>query len=83
MAIMNYHLNSCLYLAKGTAEYVAIWNIDELFMPKLPHHTIMDVIRSAAAPPGSELSVDMVGARADWTGGRGWAVYCLTLVLGF
>eukprot|EP00341_Mesodinium_pulex_P011026 CAMPEP_0116924620 /NCGR_PEP_ID=MMETSP0467-20121206/23625_1 /TAXON_ID=283647 /ORGANISM="Mesodinium pulex, Strain SPMC105" /LENGTH=43 /DNA_ID= /DNA_START= /DNA_END= /DNA_ORIENTATION= len=43
----------------------------------------MDVIRSAAAPPGSELSVDMVGARADWTGGRGWAVYCLTLVLGF
>ena len=73
IAVMNYHLNSCLYLAKGTAHYVAVWNMDELFVPKPPHHTIMDVIRSASAPPGQDLHKDMVTSPSNWQGGPGWA----------
>ena len=73
MAVLSYHINSCLYLAKGTADFVGIWSMNELFIPALPHHTIMDVIRSASAPPGQDLHKDMVTSPSKWHGGPGWA----------
>lgn len=38
-------VNMCLYMAKGSADYVAIWDFDEFFIPKLPHNSILDVIK--------------------------------------
>jgi hypothetical protein len=55
---------------------LAVWDIDEYFIPKLPHHSIMDVIRAAESPkplvplPPSANPFDLVNT---WVGGRGWA----------
>jgi hypothetical protein len=70
------HVNMCLYLAKGVADYVAVWDTDEYFIPKPPHHTIMDVIRSAESPQPLQPfpnDTDVFALSANWKGGRGWA----------
>jgi hypothetical protein len=73
------YVNMCLYLTKGMVSYLAVWDIDEYFIPQLPHHTIMDVIRAAEAPkplkpfPSSvdpQSSGSIHSHRGD---GRGWA----------
>jgi hypothetical protein len=70
------YVNMCLYLTKGMVSYLAVWDIDEYFIPQLPHHTIMDVIRAAEAPkplvplPPSANPFELVNT---WIGGRGWA----------
>ena len=70
------HVNMCLYLSRGVADYVAVWDTDEYFIPRLPHHTIMDVIRSAEAPEPLQPfphDTDAFTMKTQWTGGRGWA----------
>ena len=46
--IRSLSINMCLYLSKGVADYVGVWDLDEFFIPKLPHNNIIDVISSAA-----------------------------------
>lgn len=70
------HVNMCLYLAKGVADYVAVWDTDEYFIPKLPHHSIIDVIRSAESPKPLKPfppDTDPFALSSNWKGGRGWA----------
>ena len=70
------YVNMCLYLTKGMVDYLAVWDIDEYFIPQLPHHSISDVIRAAEAPqpleplPPSSNPFELVNT---WRGGRGWA----------
>lgn len=55
-------VNMCLYLTKGVVDYLAIWDIDEYFIPKPPYNTILDVINAAEnvgrinKPPPSDMS---------------------------
>lgn len=67
--------NTCLYLAKGAADHLGVWDLNEYFVPRPPHSSVLDVVRAAAAPPGSNPSPsDVSGATAaSWVGGRGWA----------
>lgn len=41
-----FQVNMCTYFAKGVADYVGIWDIDEFFIPKGKFNTIIDVIKS-------------------------------------
>ena len=75
-----FYVNMCLYLTKGMVDYLAIWDIDEYFIPKLPHHTVMDVIHAQEAPAGGRGMTPLVEAESDawqltnsWKGGPGWA----------
>jgi hypothetical protein len=67
----------CLYLTKGMVDYLAIWDVDEYFIPMLPHHTLMDVIRAQEAPgpltPLVEAESDPWQLVNTWRGGPGWA----------
>ena len=69
-----FNVNMCLYYTKGVADYLAIWDIDEYFIPKPPHHSIMDVIRSAdSVAPLTPVVGDPFELFPKWKGGRGWA----------
>jgi hypothetical protein len=39
-------VNMHMYLSKGLADYVGVWDVDEFFIPKGKHKTILDVIKS-------------------------------------
>ena len=43
-------VNMCLYLSKGVADHVAIWDVDEFFIPKGKFTSLLDVIRHTEAP---------------------------------
>ena len=69
-------VNMCLYMSKGQADYVAIWDFDEFFIPKLPHNSIMDVIRHAEGNrpvplPVKGENIEMV--MQNWQKGPGLA----------
>jgi hypothetical protein len=71
-----FYVNMCLYLSKGLADYLAIWDTDEYFIPKPPNHSIMDVIRRADSQvPLTPLpsDVDPWAMVQTWKGGKGWA----------
>ena len=71
-----FYVNMCLFLSKGVADYLAIWDVDEYFIPKPPNYSIIDVIRRAdAADPLAPLpkDVDPWAMARDWKGGKGWA----------
>ena len=72
-----FYVNMCLYLTKGMVDYLAIWDVDEYFIPMLPHHTIMDVIRAQEASkpmiPLNESENDAWELTTSWKGGPGWA----------
>ena len=40
-------INTCLYLAKGMAEYVNVLDIDEFFIPQGKHYNYADVLQTA------------------------------------
>lgn len=67
-------VNMCTFLSKGVADYVAIWDVDEFFIPKGQYRNIIDVIEATepALPPldhsldASKLSdVEKMKARKD------------------
>lgn len=37
-------INSCLYIAKGNANYVGIWDVNDLFIPSNPKFTLVDIL---------------------------------------
>jgi hypothetical protein len=74
--LINFHLNSCLFLSKGTAEYMGIWDLNEVFIPRLPYSNIVEVIKSANPSNGVPLrpsNVSNIDSPAAWKGGPGWA----------
>ena len=44
-------VNTCLYLSKGLAEYVAVLDVDELFIPKGIHSSFFDVLKGVHSTP--------------------------------
>jgi hypothetical protein len=69
-----FNVNTCLYMAKGIVDYIAIWDVDEYFIPKPPHHSIMDVIRSADSYTAlTHVTGDPFQLGPVWKGGKGWA----------
>lgn len=74
--LINFHLNSCLFLSKGTADYIGVWDLNELFIPRLPYSNIMEVIVSSNPPVGTQLkpaNISNIASAVDWKGGPGWA----------
>ena len=69
-------INMCLYLSKGVADYVGVWDLDEFFIPRLPYNNMIDVIRSMESPvPISYPDMNGVFSSTSrtWKGGRGLA----------
>jgi hypothetical protein len=72
-------INSCLFYAKGMAEYVFILDLDEFFIPKGKNFNFLDVFNSIApkedlleyAPLGDK--VISVWREKAKSGGHGWA----------
>lgn len=75
LAIRNLQINNCLYLAKGMAEYLGVWDVNEYFLPQLPHHTIQDVINSVVFPFNFSLDPNNIlpSNVNNWKGGVGLA----------
>ena len=44
-------LKTCLYLSKGLAEYVAVLDVDEFFIPKGFHSSFLDVLEGVHSTP--------------------------------
>ena len=44
-------INSCLYLAKGNAMYIGIWDLDDFFIPSSPRTSLAQVLQGRAAAP--------------------------------
>jgi hypothetical protein len=69
----------CSYYAKGTADYVGVWDFDEFFQPRGQNKDLLDVINSVepakdALPFAHEprkTSLDVY--RAGWKPARGMA----------
>jgi hypothetical protein len=71
--------NLCTYMAKGMADYVALWDYDEFFIPKGTNKNIIDLVNSLDVPkneplkPMSPNGVDLIDLKTKWKGGRGYA----------
>jgi hypothetical protein len=75
-----------LFFAKGLADYLAVFDIDEFFIPGTNYHTIQAVIqavdvtdpaeKSRVLTPAIAASKYSPGNASSWRGGRGWAAYC-------
>ena len=76
------YVNMCLYLSKGVADYLAIWDIDEYFIPKFPHNSIMDVINAAENPnrlnPVYSKDIDTDQLLAYYSGNMGATEFSLS-----
>ena len=70
------HITQQLYLAKGVAEYVGIWDLDEFFIPRAPYNSILDVLKVVTSPvpltPWPNNS-NFISIFQNWHGGPGWA----------
>ena len=71
-------VNFCAYFSKGVADNVAVWDIDEFFIPKGENKNMLDLIDSSNSdgPLDSEVSRKFAGQEGQnsrWHGGRGWA----------
>jgi hypothetical protein len=69
-------VNFCVYYLKGLADYVAVWDNDEFFIPKGAVTNIVDLVE--ASEPPAPLSMHPEGSDRyermnTWEGGRGWA----------
>lgn len=78
LGIKLLHINFCTYHAKGVADYVALLDADEFFIPQLPHNTIPQVMSVLESPtPILPVSVhnqaDLKALQQGWKGGPGLA----------
>jgi hypothetical protein len=90
LTVRNLQIHSCLYLSKGMVRYVGVWDTNEYFIPRLPHHTIQDVINSVSLPSNhTPLPEDLrTSTVANWKGGVGFAdgdghPYCYLSLTGY
>ena len=68
--------NICLYLSRGSADYVTILDVDEFFIPKNNYSSFADVINSAKEnihSPLIKLPYVSDSFMNSWKGGSGWA----------
>ena len=80
----------CSYYAKGSANYVGVWDYDEFFLPKGKYRNIPDILIAMGDPKGivknfHSLNADPVEVEGTWKGGRGLAdgnghPYCYLLL---
>lgn len=74
-----FQVNMCMYLSRGVADYIAIWDIDEYFIPKPPLNSIMDLVRSVDLPVEQmrrlmpKDDAELYRQLQTWKGGRGFA----------
>ena len=76
--VMVFHVNTCSYYAKGSADYVGIWDFDEFFLPRGKYKNIPDVLNAMGDPKGvmpyyHSQGSDPERMRLTWNGGRGLA----------
>lgn len=83
--LKNYHVNACTYFAKGMADYVAVWDLDEYFIPRGANRDLLDLVESLDTyrrhtRPWQQSYAAVHGQRsllerylAGWQGGRGMA----------
>jgi hypothetical protein len=77
--VKNFYVNMCTYLSKGVADYVAVWDFDEFFIPMGKHQNILDVIDDVDISPYSPLPYLHAGIQnisslqSSWKGGKGLA----------
>eukprot|EP01041_Mallomonas_annulata_P010346 gene10346-21585_t len=72
----TFFVNMCLYLSKGTADYVAIWDLDEFFIPRRPYNDMLEVLRAMEAPgpiPAHPSGKSVSEIYETWRGGPGLA----------
>jgi hypothetical protein len=41
-------INSCLYLAKGNAKYIGVWDLSDFFIPSSPMTSLLEVLQARA-----------------------------------
>jgi hypothetical protein len=73
--VKNFYVNMCTYFSKGVADYVAVWDFDEFFIPMGKHQNILDIIGVHDVSPRSPVHRDGYASPDDWKGGRGLADY--------
>ena len=55
-------VNTCLYLSKGLAEYVAVLDVDELFIPKGIHSSFIDVLNGVLQSTDEDAELEDMDA---------------------
>ena len=60
--IKNFHVNTCTYYAKGTADYVGVWDYDEFFQPRGANKNILDIIESVDFSASERKTLEIDGA---------------------
>eukprot|EP01035_Chromulina_nebulosa_P017951 gene17951-23578_t len=78
--VKTFQTTEILFLAKGQADYLAVFDIDEFFIPMLNHKTIQDVIFTVDISPFESLPLHnefthekLLKKQSIWMGGKGWA----------
>ena len=71
-SVKIFSVNMCLYLNKGMTDYVAVWDVDEFFIPKGKSKDMLDAVGAM------EPLTTLVPATEDWralhnAGARGYA----------
>ena len=73
-------VNLCTYFSKGMADYVALWDYDEFFIPKGNNKNVIDLVNSLDVPTNAPLKptddpsgVDLIDLKTKWKGGKGYA----------
>lgn len=73
--IKSFQSNMMLYYTKGMADYLAVFDIDEFFIPRPKYRSIQDLIMANDRLHLHQLSAlqKMSSTVASWKGGPGWA----------
>ena len=58
-------INSCLYLSKGLAEYVAVLGIDGFLIPTGKHRSFLDILKNTYSMPSKFNSDFMAPQRSQ------------------
>ena len=72
MNFRSYHANIYTYLSKGVADYVAVWDFKEFFIPRGTHQNLRDLLTALESPtrptPKSSSAVAVLEGAAGTRG---------------
>lgn len=86
-------VNFCTYYSKGVADYVAIWDFDEFFIPRGKNKNLLDLIDNTHPTAPLDIEIAKTHEKSNtnnemWKGGPGpgWASgnghpYCFLQIL--
>ena len=60
----SYHANMYTYLSKGVADYVAVWDFKDFFIPKGKHKNLREVLTAVESPSGPAPKFSDVSANS-------------------